>query len=745
MAKKVEIEVDVKGEEKVKGLGQEIRELTKQLRQTPEGTKEWSQIYNKIDDLKDKLASSKNVSKDWIDTLEGAGGPLGMLGKGLNSAKVATQSFGAALKATGIGLIVAAIGMLVAAFTETEGSMKKLEPLMIMLEKLFGGLVEAFQPVLDAFLEVAMKVLPVFITGVKNFYGALMGLFTLVKEAGVGIGKILKGIFTLDTKSLEEGFDQIKGSWDKAKESFNQFGDNFDKGYAKQTKTQKENAAKSKEIADKLLADKLKRMEAEDKLDEATLNKMKAEAMVLATTEQQKLDVEEAFGKKSYELKKKELEDKQLLYKKGSVEYKGFTADLINLDAEYTKTKTSNAEKQKAIDDKKKEDEKKALEDFNNEMAQIKIDAITDQTKKLEAAENNRFEKQRSKLILDMLALGKTTEEMNQALVIIEQTHQDNINKIQNEAQLKREAIQKGDNDARFARIMAGATNDLDLQRQILEQKKLLDDEYYKKQLEQEGLTTEQIRELNDKKLSDQVLYTEKSNQIERDRIAVKQKALDDIISIAGAESEVGRAALIAKQIINAKELIMEITKTITFSTQAAARSVVAVAEGTAQTAKIGFPQNIPMLIGYAAQAVGIIAAIMSAVKSAKSSGSGGGDAGAGSAPAAPNLGKNYGDGGLLEGPRHAQGGVMINAEGGEAVMTRGAVTMFGPLLSNLNQMGGGTSFSKGATGGASLDNPARNNPAAAMEPMIMKTYVVSHELTTEAEKQAKLKDLSTL
>ena len=67
-----------------------------------------------------------------------------------------------------------------------------------------------------------------------------------------------------------------------------------------------------------------------------------------------------------------------------------------------------------------------------------------------------------------------------------------------------------------------------------------------------------------------------------------------------------------------AKELILEIKKTITFSTQAAARSTVAMAEGSAQTAKIGFPQNIPMLIGYAAQAAGIFSAIRSAVKSSK-------------------------------------------------------------------------------------------------------------------------------
>ena len=108
--------------------------------------------------------------------------------------------------------------------------------------------------------------------------------------------------------------------------------------------------------------------------------------------------------------------------------------------------------------------------------------------------------------------------------------------------------------------------------------------------------------------------------EIERQRVAVKQKALNDIISIAGAESKVGKALLIAKQLLQAKELVMEIAKTINFATQSASRSLVAVAEGTAQTAKIGFPQNIPMLIGYAAQAAGIFSAIKSAVSSAKAS-----------------------------------------------------------------------------------------------------------------------------
>jgi hypothetical protein len=119
----------------------------------------------------------------------------------------------------------------------------------------------------------------------------------------------------------------------------------------------------------------------------------------------------------------------------------------------------------------------------------------------------------------------------------------------------------------------------------------------------------------------------------------------------------------------------------------------------------------------------------------------------AASTPAAgtnANYGKNYGDGGMINGPRHAGGGVMINAEGGEAVMTRGAVTMFQPMLSMMNQMGGGTSFNIGASGQAGYDNPTTSSSTVA-QPQIIKTYVVSSDLTTEQQKQARLKDLSTL
>jgi hypothetical protein len=112
--------------------------------------------------------------------------------------------------------------------------------------------------------------------------------------------------------------------------------------------------------------------------------------------------------------------------------------------------------------------------------------------------------------------------------------------------------------------------------------------------------------------------------------------------------------------------------------------------------------------------------------------------------PAMPNFGKNYEKGGMIGGKRHAEGGTLIEAEKGEAIMTRGAVTMFAPLLSTLNQMGGGTSFAPSLMT-TSFDAPITAQPSQEQAPIIVKSYVVSSELTTEQNKQARLKDLSTL
>ena len=138
-----------------------------------------------------------------------------------------------------------------------------------------------------------------------------------------------------------------------------------------------------------------------------------------------------------------------------------------------------------------------------------------------------------------------------------------------------------------------------------------------------------------DQKIKDDQAALDEKKRINDEEIALEQKltaakaqALDAIIGLTDKESAIGKAAFIAKQILAAKEMLANAKDTLGKISLRASEASVSTAAGAANTAKIGFPQNIPFLIGYAAQAVGIIGAIKSAVSAAKgaigSSGGGG-------------------------------------------------------------------------------------------------------------------------
>ena len=125
----------------------------------------------------------------------------------------------------------------------------------------------------------------------------------------------------------------------------------------------------------------------------------------------------------------------------------------------------------------------------------------------------------------------------------------------------------------------------------------------------------------NDPELLRQVELGKAIIEAEKEKNEQLKKARQDLFlnlaSIFGAETKLGKAMIVAKQVQAARELAIEISKTIAFSQAAIVRSKVAVAEGIAQTAKKGFPENIPLLIAYAAQAAGIIAAVKQATSEA--------------------------------------------------------------------------------------------------------------------------------
>jgi hypothetical protein len=149
-----------------------------------------------------------------------------------------------------------------------------------------------------------------------------------------------------------------------------------------------------------------------------------------------------------------------------------------------------------------------------------------------------------------------------------------------------------------------------------------------------EGFRSEQIsnrialqkeeKDLEDEATEDAIAKDEerlqKEAEIEQQRISNKAAAADAIIGIVGAETAAGKAALVAKQLIAAQEMISNAKTALGKIAANSAEAGVSTATGFANTLKAGFPQNIPLLIAYAAQAVGIGASISSAVGKAKSS-----------------------------------------------------------------------------------------------------------------------------
>jgi len=119
--------------------------------------------------------------------------------------------------------------------------------------------------------------------------------------------------------------------------------------------------------------------------------------------------------------------------------------------------------------------------------------------------------------------------------------------------------------------------------------------------------------------------------------------------------------------------------------------------------------------------------------KTAKASGGGGGEV---------NAASKFAYGGLLNGPKHDEGGIPTEfgqLEGGEFVVNRSATAAFLPLLDKINSMGSGS----GALN--NLSSSAESVLGQERQQQILKTYVVASDITSELEAQKRLSDIARL
>jgi hypothetical protein len=725
-SKKVKVEIDVTADVQPSIAG--LKELKKQLRNAVAGSDQFNQLTARIRDTENALQGAKQSADNFAGFIESAPGPLGVLGRGIKSVQIAFSTFNGAIKASLIGFLVTAIGGLVAAFSKSEDAMKKLQPIFIAFEKILGGIFRAFEPILDVFIELAMEVLPIFTNIVGGVYSVLFGLFTFIKTTGLGIGKILKGIFTLDFDSVEEGLDGLKNVFSDTAKSFTDTYKRFEDGTKEVTKTEKENEEQRKKIADEARAKREKAAAEELAKRKATLDAQIQLEIDKENTSKEKLS---ALLKQRYEaeLQGQKLSDaqKQVLRDANTKKIE----ESLKADADV---------RQKAFDDdlKKLQDASKAEQDQLNANLNLTKALYGENSAEARKTQDEIFVSQQNALQKEKDLLQQkqdltdaekariksiSIEEQNLTTTII--VENDKRIKSDTDKFLKLQEETKKANQMAYEESMSFAQGDFELQQQILDAKVEQDRLYYEKLLANENLTAEQRKAIQDAQTANtkanataQIDIETKKFQAQQALLGATANAINVLADIVGKNTVAGKALAVAASLIN---------------------TYAAIAGQLRAFAGIPVP-------GYAivqAIATGLVGfkAVADIVKTQVPQGGGSGGSGSSAAPQPRALAS----GGYVSGPgTGTSDSIPAMLSNGESVINARSTSMFKPLLSTINRIGGGRQFAEGGIATTSSSMNDLNN-ALAMSQQPIKTYVVAQDMSSMQQFDRAQKSRSTL
>ena len=438
----IEIDIDVNTEEaegKFVKLQSRIRQTKVALQQAAEAgdTQAFNRLKEELDELQDQFEKTTTQSKKFEDALATVPGPAGMVGKAIKGIDDAFKF----LIANPVVAVIAAIGAVLfgmyKALTQTKEGMGALNKITDAFGNILQQVIKVVSaiaiPIFEAFAKVIQFVSAAVADATGNYVEYQKELakddaFREAEKQAEGLKKLLD----------EEGFkfDEITKKKIAAKQKYYERVRDINKDEAlnEQERNKKLNNAalelnktledaskerqKNQDTADKDAYDKataaaekafnakIARMSSEDKLDEAKLEKLKQEALAIATTEQEKFAVEQFYSQKKYEQARLNLIQLQALYKQDSKEYMDYQTQLISLDANRTKEVTDEAEKRKAS----REKENKELQDYQNALEDLYISTF----EKASEREDAQFEakRRREKIALTkLLADQKESEE----------------------------------------------------------------------------------------------------------------------------------------------------------------------------------------------------------------------------------------------------------------------------------------------------------------------------------------------
>lgn len=639
---------EIKSVDDAAANNKELRLVRNQLNATTEeGAKAIAEINKKIDDNTDFI-------KDNSSALEKQKQNVGNYRSALDGAKIGVKAFGGALKAMGIGLIIAGIAKLTEAFGRNQKIMNAVSTVAnaigIVFDRVVGTIVDTVQAVYQA----------------NGGFDAL--------------GRVISNVVNLALTPLKLSFFTIKGAiqgaqliWEKS------FFGGKDAG-------------------------KIKELEADLKATNTTIKEIAVEAVESGKAIVK--DFKEAAGEVvglgvalsnsvSKISLKGVLDDAQAL-----TDYRNSIESLIATQEGLVLQNQRNAEKLRQIRD----DESNSLADrkaANEELGRLLDKQAKDELAlvglKVKGAEQE-------------LALNKGNVELeaelirlrNERLEVEERIEGQRSEKLANDNALRKEEL---DNLKAFEEQKQALQDAIDAGKLEKEQEKeelRLEREYEKQVAELERMTLNEEQKIELQKLLEERrgqeladIQTKYRNieaagdeKLQKEKIKSREKTLDSILALTNAETGIGQAALLAKQALALKEWAID---SGLFAAKAGAKVAEAsadVAAGTAKTASsVPFPANIPLVLGFIAQSLPLIGTLKKVL---------------GKKPAAPK----FATGGVLSGASHANGGIQTpygELEGGEAVINKRSTALFRPILSKINEAGGGRKF---ASGGLLGDTP---------------------------------------
>jgi hypothetical protein len=518
---------------------------------------------------------------------------------------------------------------------------------------------------------------------------------------------------------------------------------------------EKEKARKEKEAADEK---KLKQDTINDNEAVAQSEQELARAKITASTDEvQAIKDRQAAQDVDYQRELKRINDLMKLEKVGSSEYKKLVVERNNLEKGYLENKATNTKEINKLNEDTINNEKA----LNDKISELKITLIKDEKDREIASIQDKLKRDLETLEKDKAFIIKSETEKEAIRKLYRDQAEVAVQKVKDDATKKeeQERIKKLDDDLKFLQIKQGAQIQgtkgyFDVLREInkkAEQKQIADLEAsdafkkLKKKEQEDAITAIQEKASRDRKqlnMQEALAYADMASkiigigtQITAAMGAIFENQMNR--ELKAAEGNQAKQEEIKKKYFEKNKKLQIANATIQMF-----QSAISAFASMAAIPVVG--PALGAVAAAAAIALGIANINKIKAQEYQSAAGAGGSESKPPPQASMNLGKNYEKGGMIGGKRHAEGGTLIEAEAGEAIMTRGAVTMFGPLLSQLNQMGGGTSFARSAVT-TSSDNPNVTNVGMEQSPIIVKSYVVSSDMTSSQEKQARLKDLSTL